>query len=128
MNDEQAIRTAVEAWNKGVDEFVDLLAPDVEFHAPPGFPDADLVEGRDAVRSVLRELFGSVFTGVEYRLEDTTRGPGGWLLRARQSVDQQRGMKLEWKEFVVMRFEGELISHVWVFYERDAAERQAGLS
>lgn len=128
MNDEHAIRTAVKAWNTGVDEFVELLAADVEFHAPPGFPDGDLIQGRDAVRSVLREMFGSVFTGVEYSLEDTTRGTGGWLLHARQSVDQQRGMKLEWEEFVVMRFEGELISHLWVFYERESAERQAGLS
>ena len=128
MNDEQVIQTAVEAWNKGVDEFVELLAPDVEFHAPPGFPDGDLIQGRDAVRSVLREMFGSVFTGVEYSLEDSTRGPDGWLLRARQSVDQQRGMKLDWEEFVVMRFERELISHLWVFYERNAAERQAGIS
>ncbi len=128
MNEEQAIQAAVEAWNTGVDEFVALLAPDVEFHAPPNFPDGDVIQGRDAVGSTLSEMFGSVFTGVEYRLEDSTRGPGGWLLRARQSVDQQRGMKLEWEEFVVMRFDGELISHVWVFYERDAAERRAGLS
>ncbi len=128
MNEEQAIQAAVEAWNQGVDEFVALLAPDVEFHAPPNFPDGDVIQGRDAVGSTLSEMFGSVFTGVEYRLEDSTRGPGGWLLRARQSVDQQRGMKLEWEEFVVMRFDGELISHVWVFYERDAAERRAGLS
>jgi ketosteroid isomerase-like protein len=124
---EEAIQAALEAWNTGVDEFVALLAADVEFHAPPDFPDGDLVQGRDAVRSVLSEMFGSVFTGVEYSLEDSTRGPGGWLLRARQAVDQQRGMKLEWEEFVVIRFDGELISHVWVFYELDAAERQAGL-
>jgi predicted ester cyclase len=36
-------------------------------------------------------------------------------------------MKLEWEEFVVMQVDGELISRVWVFYDRAAAERQAGL-
>jgi hypothetical protein len=127
MGEEESIQAAIAAWNKSVDDFVALLAPDVEFHAPPGFPDGDTWQGRDAVAPVLREMFGSVFTGVEYKVEDRTRGPGGWLLHARQSVDQERGMKLEWEEFVVMQLSGELISRVWVFYDRESATRKAGL-
>jgi hypothetical protein len=126
MDDEAAIEAAVAAWNTGVDEFVARLAPDVEFHAPPGFPDGDVWHGRDAVAPLLREMFGSVFTSVEYKVEDTTRGPGGWLLRARESVDQERGMKLEWEEFVVMQFQGGLISRMWVFYDEAQAREQAG--
>jgi hypothetical protein len=127
MREEDAIEVAVEAWNSSVDDFVERLTPDVELHAPPGFPDGDMWQGRDAVASVLREMFGSVFTGVEYKVEDKTRGPGGWLLRARESVNQERGMKLEWEEFVVMQVEGELVSRLWVFYELGAAQRQAGI-
>ena len=39
----------VAAWNKGVDEFVALMTPDVEFHAPPDFPEGDVWHGRDEV-------------------------------------------------------------------------------
>jgi hypothetical protein len=88
ISEEEAIRRGVEAWNTGVDEFVARLTPDVELHAPPGFPDGDMWKGRDAVAAVLREMFGSVFTGVEYAVEDMTRGPGGWLLRAREAVNK----------------------------------------
>jgi hypothetical protein len=127
MDEESAIELAVEAWNKGVDEFVARLTPDVELYTPPGFPDGDVWQGREAVAAVLHEIFGSVFTGVQYKVEDTTRGPGGWLLRARESVNQERGMKLEWEEFVVMQVEGELVGRVWVFYDEAQARAQAGV-
>jgi hypothetical protein len=77
--------------------------------------------------SLLHDMFGSVFKDVTYKVEDTTHGPGGWLLRARESVTQERGMKLEWEEFLVVQFEGGLVRRLWVFYELGAAERQAGL-
>jgi hypothetical protein len=127
MAEEAAIEAMVAAWNTGVDEFVECLAPDVELHAPPGFPDGDMWQGRDAVASLLHDMFGSVFKDVTYKVEDTTHGPGGWLLRARESVTQERGMKLEWEEFLVVQFEGGLVRRLWVFYELGAAERQAGL-
>jgi hypothetical protein len=127
MSEEAAIEAAVHAWNTGVDEFVARLAPDVEMHAPPGFPDGDMWQGRDAVASVLHEMFGSVFKDVTYDVQDLTRGPHGWLMHARESVTQERGMKLEWEEWVVMAFEGELVRALWVFYELGAAQRQAGI-
>ena len=51
-------------------------------------------------------------------------------MRRRQSRDwsrRERGMKLEWQEFVVVQFEDGLVRRLWVFYELDAAERQAGV-
>jgi SnoaL-like protein len=127
MREEEALEAMVAAWNTGVDEFVGRLAPDVELHAPPGFPDGDVWQGRDAVASLLHDMFGSVFKDVTYKVEDTTHGPGGWLLRARESVTQERGMKLEWEEFLVVQFEGDVVRRLWVFYELGAAQRQAGL-
>ena len=127
MAEEEAIRAAVAAWNTGVDEFVALMSPDVELHAPPGFPDGNTWHGRDEVGAVLREMFGSVFKDVRYDVHDLTHGPGGWLLHARESVQQERGMKLEWEEFTVIQLEGGLICGVWVFYDREAALEQAGL-
>jgi hypothetical protein len=127
MDEEAAIVAAVKAWNTGVDEFVALMTPEVELHAPPGFPDGDLWQGRDAVAGVLHELFGSVFKDVTYEIEDSVRGPGGWVLHARESVKQERGMKLEWEEWTVIQFDEKLIRGVWVFYDRKAALQQAGL-
>ena len=38
MSEEQAIRDAMEAWSeRGIDGLLELVAPDVEWHAPPGF-------------------------------------------------------------------------------------------
>ena len=128
MSEEQRIRAAVTAWNRGVDEFVALMTPEVELHAPPGFPDGDMWKGRDEVAAILHEMFGSVFSGVTYEVEDTVQGPGGWILHARESVRQERGMKLEWEEWTVIQFDGDLISEVRVFYDRDAAMKQAGVT
>ena len=127
MSEEAAIEAAVEAWNTGVDEFVERLASDVEFHAPPGFPDGDVWRGRDAVAALLHEMFGSLFQDVKYKLEDATRGPDGWLLRARESVELERGTRLEWQDFTVLQFESGLVRRLWVFYELAAAKRQAGI-
>jgi hypothetical protein len=127
MSDEEAIRRGIEAWNTGVDEFVARMTMDVELHAPPHFPEGDTWNGREEVGAVLREMFGSVFKDVRYEVEDIARGRDGWLLRARESVTQERGMRLEWEEHVVMQLDGELISGIWVFYDREDAERQAGL-
>ena len=127
MTSERAIRTAVAAWNMGVEQFVARMTPDVEFHAPPGFPEGDMWKGRDNVAAVLHDMFGSVFNEVSYELHDLTRGRRGWLLRARESVKQERGLDLGWQEWTVIELDGELISGVWVFYDRAAAEEQAGV-
>ena len=127
MSEEQRVRAAVTAWNTGVDEFVACLAPDVELHPPAGFPDGDMWRGRDAVAAVLHDMFGSVFNSVTYEVEDMERTPRGWLLHARESVEQQRGMKLEWTEWLLIELDGELISRLQVFYDRDTALKQSGL-
>ena len=50
------------------------------------------------------DMFGSVFSEVKYELHD-----------------------LNWEEWTVIELDGELISELWVFYDRAAAEAQAGV-
>ncbi len=128
MSEEEAVQRALAAWNSGIDAFIEVLSPDIEWHAPPGFPEGDYWQGRDAVAQVLRSVFGSVFSGARVAPAELIRGPGGWLLGGRQSVEHESGMALDWEEFVVIQFEGDAIRRAWVFPDRESALRQAGLA
>ncbi len=129
MSDEDLLRGAIDAWNAGgVDAFLGHVTPDVEWHAPPGFPEGELWRGRDAVGAALREQFGAVFTSGRVELLEVTRGPHGWLLAGRHAVEgQASGMDLAWSMFLVFELEGELIGRIWAFLEREPAARQAGI-
>ena len=128
MSEEQAIRRAIEAWSeRGVEGLLEVLAPDVEWHAPPGFTEGEVWHGRDAVAPVLREQFGSVFQMVRLEPSETVRGPGGWLVGGRVFATHDSGMTLDWVSYAVMQFEHELVNRIWVFSDRESAVRQAGL-
>lgn len=54
-------RAWVEAWNRGDhDTFFAMLAPDVEWHDRPEYPDAGVYRGREAVIEHVRELVAPV--------------------------------------------------------------------
>jgi hypothetical protein len=127
MTEEQAVRRALDAWNQGMDAFVEVLAPDVEWHAPPGFPEGDVWQGREAVSQILREVWTSVFKGQRVEPDELRRGRHAWLLHGRQTAPHESGMTLEWDEFVVFQFEGDLVRRAWIFMDRESAEKQAGL-
>ena len=127
MSEEETVRRILGAWNSGIDVFVECLAPDVEWYAPPGFPEGEMWQGRDAVAGVLRGVFGSVFKGAGVKPEELTRGRDAWLLGGRQTVVHESGMNLEWEEFVVIQLEGEFVRRAWVFSDRESAARQAGV-
>lgn len=129
MSEEAVIRSAIDAWNEGgVDAFLAHVTPDVEWHAPPNFPEGELWRGRDAVAGALHEQFGSVFSSGHVETREVTGGPQGWLVSARHSVEgQASGMDLAWAVYLVLEFEGELISRIWAFLEREPAAAQAGL-
>src|SRR5687767_8389080 len=128
MSDE-AIRAAIDAWNTGgVDAFLEHVTPDVEWHAPPNFPEGELWRGREAVGAALREQFGSVFSSGRLEVRDVRAGRDGWLVEARHSVEgQASGMDLTWAVFIVLELETGLIRRMWAFLEREPAARQAGL-
>jgi len=129
MSDDQVIRAAIDAWNKGgVDAFLEHATPDIEWHAPPNFPEGELWRGRDVVGAALREQFGSVFSSGHVEVRDMTAGPSGWLLEAQHSVEgQASGMDLAWRVFLVLELQGEMIRRMWAFLEREPAAGQAGL-
>ena len=127
MNEEQAVQRALGAWNRGIDAFIEVLAPDVEWHAPPGFPEGEVWRGREDVARVLREVWASVFKGQGVEPGELTRGPDGWLVGGRQSATHESGMALQWEEWVVFQLEGELVHRAWIFGDRESAARQAGL-
>ena len=79
MSEEQLIRDAFDAWNEGGPEaFSKLLPPDIEWHAPPQFPDGGVWHDRESLTDELHEQFGSVFTPGHVELLDATAGPR-WL-------------------------------------------------
>jgi hypothetical protein len=127
MSEEEEVRRILAAWNSGIDAFVEFLAPDVEWYAPPGFPEGEVWRGRDAVAEVLRGVFGSVFTGHGVDPDEIVRGRDAWLLGGRQTVTHGSGMTLEWEEFVVVQLEDGLVRRSWIFGDRESAARQAGL-
>ena len=127
MSEEQAVQRALAAWNQGIDAFLERLSPDVEWHAPPGFPDGDVWYGHEAVAQILREVWTSIFKGQPIEPDELIRGRDAWLLGGRQSAKHESGMALEWEEFVVFQMEGDLIRRAWIFMDRESAARQAGL-
>ena len=74
MNEEETVRRILAAWTTGIEAFVEFLAPDVEWYAPPGFPEGEVWKGREAVSEVLRGVFGSVFTGQGVDPDEIVRG------------------------------------------------------
>jgi hypothetical protein len=128
MSEEQAIRDAMEAWGeRGVDGLLELVSPDVEWHAPPGFLEGEVWYGRDAVAPVLREQFDSIFKMVRLELVEMVRGPGGWLIGGRVFAAHDSGMNLDWTSYAVAQFERDLVKKVWVFADRESAAGQAGI-
>jgi len=129
MSDEDVIRGAIDAWNEGgVDAFMEHVTPDVEWHAPQGFPEGEVWAGRDAVAGALKEQFGTVFSSGRVEVRSVTRGPGGWLVAAHHAVEgQASGMDLAWSVYLVLELEGGLIRRMRAFLERDAGLRQAGI-
>jgi len=127
MNDREAIEAAFSAWNdEGIDRFLEYLAPDVEWYAPPEFPEAGLYD-RDSLATSMREQFDSVFTGSRVETLEVLEGPKGWLIAARQSGAHSSGVNFDWLVYCVVQLEDDLATRVWVFFDREAAVRQAGI-
>ena len=128
MNEEEVIRTAMDAWNeRGFGAFAEHLAPDVVWHAPPDYPEGDVWRGRDAIVKAWQAQYDSVFSESHTEITELTEAPRGWFVALR-AVAKAHGSELEWQSFFVGRVESELWQELWVFNDRDAAERQAGLS
>ena len=127
MTDREAIDAAVAAWNeRGPDGFLEFMAPDVEWHAPPGFLEGDVFRGRDALAPLLREQFGSVFTDARMELREAIECPHGWLIEGHQTA-RHGGTEVDWQGWYVVHIENGLVQRMWVFMDREPAERQAGL-
>ena len=129
MSDEQVIRGAIDSWNAGgVDAFMDHVTPDIEWHAPQGFPEGEHWHGRDAVAGALSDQFKAVFTSGRVKIRSMKPGPGGWLVAIHHAVEgQASGMDLEWSVYVVFALEGDRIRKMSAFLKRDDALREAGL-
>ena len=57
------IRASVDAWNeRGVEGFLEYVAPGIEWRMPAGFPQGDRWRGRDELRRELHDQFSDLFT------------------------------------------------------------------
>ena len=129
MSDEEAIRTAVAAWNEGgVDAFLQHVSPGIEWRHPPGFPQGDVWRGRDELRREMQDQFEDLFSTGTVEVKAIERAPEAWLVSTRHSVQaRSSGMDLWWDAFFVWTLEDGLITRSLVFLNRGAAERAAGL-
>lgn len=129
MQDEEVIRAAFGAWNEGgFDAFLDYLAPDVEWHAPPGYPEGEVWQGREAIAKDWKEQFDSVFSETSVVIEELIEAPRGWYSTTRAVAKAgASGMDLEWRNFFVSRVEEGKLKQVWVFFDAAQARREAGL-
>jgi hypothetical protein len=127
MNERETIDAAIAAWNeRGVDAFLEFIAPDVEWHAPPGFLEGEVFHGRAALAPQMREQFGSVFKNSKTELRDAVEGPNGWLVAAHQTAEHG-ATKVEWQGWYVVHIDNGLLKRMWVFMDREPALQQAGL-
>ena len=128
MSEEQLIRAAFDAWNEGGPEaFSKLLPPDIEWHAPPQFPDGGVWHDRESLADELHEQFGSVFTPGHVELLDDDAGPRRLAGRRPAERSARRLRACEWMSFMVLQFEDGVPKRVWVFLDREPAMRLAGI-
>ena len=130
MNDREAIEAAIAAWNEqGVEAFIDFLATDVEWHAPPEFPMGSVWRDRESLAPVIRDQFGprGVFTESTIALLAVKPGTQGWFVEMRQRGVHPSGMDLDWPLWFVVQLEKAHAKRVWVFFDRESALRQAGI-
>jgi len=129
MTDEEVIRATYDAFNQdGIDSLLDFLAPDVVWHAPPDYPEGEEWHGREAFRAAWREQFEVVFSDMRLELVELERGPRAYFVAATATGHAiGSNMDLDFPVFYASTVESQLITEVWVFFDRAAARRQAGL-
>lgn len=123
------IRAAVADWNEGgFDAFAEHLAPDVVWHAPPGYPGEDVWHSRDAIRVAWGDQFGAVFSSMHTEILEIVQGPQRWLVRARTTMHGEgSGIDVESIGFTVFETENDLLTKVWLFLDEAPARETAGL-
>jgi ketosteroid isomerase-like protein len=130
MTYEREARAAVGSWNeRGIDGFLEHVAPDVVWHAPPEYPEEGTWHGREALRAAWKEQFDSVFADTQIEVTEIESLPRGWYAATRASGRAPgSGISLDWPNFFVVTLNEErLATEVWVFTDRAPARRMAGL-
>jgi ketosteroid isomerase-like protein len=122
------VQRAVEAWNEqGLDAFVKLLHPEVEWRPDPDWPESQTYRGRDEVRAFLDQFADAwehVIIEVDELLEagDLVVMRFRWLLRGRSS-----GVEQELPVSGVVAAHDGLVSSGHFFLDHDEALRDAGI-
>jgi ketosteroid isomerase-like protein len=122
------MRAGIAAWNeRGIDGFVERLAPDVVWHSPDYIEGTEW-HGREVLLDAWRLQFDSVFEDVRVELEEFEEGSGGSLTAVRcRGRARGTGMELKWHSYFVTSIEGDLITDLYVYNQREDARRAAGL-
>ena len=129
MREEEVIRAAFAAWSRGgFDAFLEYLAPDVEWHAPPNYPEGDVWHGREALAKDWRDQFDSVFSELRAEPLELFRAPRGWYAVVRSTARAEAsGIDVEWQVFFVLRLEDGRFKKAWLFLDEGDARERAGL-
>jgi ketosteroid isomerase-like protein len=128
--DADVIRRAFAAWNEGGPEAVvdGFWAPDAVYREMPGWPDAGVFEGRDAVVRRLQHLV-ELLGPIEVRLDDLVEADDGRLVACvRIPAETPAGEGPYTQSFaVVHRVRDGRIVEADYYLERDQALRAVGL-
>ena len=128
------VRRGYEAFNRGGAGAVrDFLDPEIEYHEDPGFPEAGVYRGRDAVLAYF-ESFGEQFEAHVFEIEelidagDVFEGGENVLMLARQRVvGKGSGAEIELAgSFIWTVRDGRVVrGQAWL--DREEALKAAGL-
>ena len=124
----EIIRESFDAFNDGRHEaWLANWDEDVVLHEVPEIPDRDLYVGIEGMREWLENLRG-VFGDARFE-PHTVEELGDFLLTGvdAHSGDGGAPVPVEWKPWIVFRFEGEKVAEAWGFLAEAPARQVAGL-
>jgi ketosteroid isomerase-like protein len=128
--DADTIRRAFEAWNEGGPEAVvdGFWAPDGVYREMPGWPDAGVFEGRDAVVRRMQNLI-ELLGPIEVRLEDLLEADDGRFVACVRIAEESAAAEGPYTQSfaVVHRVRDGRIVEADYYLERDQALKAVGL-
>lgn len=123
-------RRSFEAWNESGVEGSRRVGwtDDIEWHDPPGFPDADVYRGADAVATRLDELRSILPHKIEVLEASAVRGDEVLLVLQVHGGGSSSGVPVEQPMGLLMRIVNGKQSRWRVFMSPEEAREAAGLS
>jgi ketosteroid isomerase-like protein len=124
----QVVRDSIVAFNeRGIDDLLPFLDPEVEWHGPPDWVEAETWRGREGVREVT-DLFARNFVEFRWELDGVVQSRERVVALARQvGRSQADGHTVEQALGVVVEVRSGKVRRLWSYLSWDAALEAEGL-